>query len=122
MSRAGENDGIRVLDDFECEAIRRSDLDTPVATARGVNANMGVMSELTSHAAPVSAIQGNLATLRAMSSAELLVRLQSSRSTLSRQELLAIHDIALERIAGGPDDQAAKELSRNAMLAAFRTN
>ena len=120
MPSSGQNEGIRVLEEFACEAIPHSAPAAPSA-GRGVNPGMEVVTELVVRASQPPLTKERIEELRAMSSAELLALLRSCGSGLSSQELLVIHDIAAERWTkkDGPGSEGAIELSREAMLVAL---
>jgi hypothetical protein len=121
MPNSGHNEGFRVLEEFACKAIPSSGLASPGSAGPGENTGMGMLTELVVRASDPSAPPERLAQLRAMSSLELLALVHSSGSRLSREELLAIHDIAAERCtkADDPLSQPAIELSRATMLVAI---
>jgi hypothetical protein len=120
MPSSGQNEGIRVLEEFACEAIPRSGPTAPTS-GRGTNPGMEVVTELVVRASQPPLTKERIEELRAMSSAQLLALLRSSGPGLSSQELLAIHDIAAERWTkrDDPVSEGAIELSREAMLVAI---
>jgi hypothetical protein len=120
MATIGHNQGFRVLDEFVCDAIGRSDMDTTGVRGRGINPGMQVVAERTVGDTLSAVPENRLTELRKMSSAELLAIIRSTGPSLNNAELVAIHDIAAERLSNGPGPVASEELdlSRAAMLAA----
>jgi hypothetical protein len=120
MATPGRNEGFRLLEDFTCEAIssaRASQLDHK---GQGINPGMRIVREVVSRASqPVVPIE-RIAELRRLSSSELLALIQRLGSEIDGQELLVIHDIAVERLGHGesPSFEDSLELSREVMLAA----
>jgi hypothetical protein len=124
MAASGRNEGVRVLEDFVCKAIPCSGTVLPPSPGRGINKGMSVVAELSvraSQSSSQSLTNERLAEFRALSNGQLLEIVRSKNASLSSQELLAIHDIAVERLTKGSDaiSDSSIELSREAMLVAI---
>lgn len=118
MPNPGHNEGFRVLEEFTSEAISSHE-ESPYK-GRGMDAGMRVLEEDV-HRSPAPPVPlERLAELRRLSSPDLLALIQSSGPELDNLELLAIHEIAVERLGRGQGSsfEESLELSRGAMLAA----
>ena len=109
-----------MLDEFACEAIPQSLAATSNPLGRGENTGVRVLTEFTVRASHAPVPPERIATLRAMTSHELLALVRRSGTALNSHELLVIHDIAAERWGKGDDpfSTAAIDLSREVMIAA----
>ena len=121
-AQSGSDEGIRVLDDFVCEAKPGPDMAPVGSSGRGANAGMYVASSFVVRAEVPSLTQERQAALRNLSNSELLALVQGDGSELGSEELHFIHDLALERLAHGDNScsQGAEELSRKVMQVAVR--
>ena len=117
MANSGRNEGFRMLEEFTCEAV-----SSPHAArlGRGVNPGMRVLTETVVTSDQPSMTTERVDQLRRMSTPELLDLVKHSGQELDSRELLAIHDIAAERLGENdvPFSEVAIELSRQTMLVA----
>jgi hypothetical protein len=120
MAATGRNEDFRLLDDFTCEAISAPGASQLDHMGRGKNPGMDVLTEVISRASQSLVTSERIAELRRLSSDELLILVKDCGSELDRQELLVIHDIAVERLDKGesPFFEVSRELSREVMHAA----
>lgn len=116
-ANTGTNEGIRVLEDFACNAIPGSEAGAADSPGQGTNAGIAE-SNSAGCDSPFRIGALRAAELRSLSNAELVDILTRSSSTLSPGELWVIHEIGVERLAEAKDAQSenADELSRNVML------
>ncbi len=121
-AQAGENEGIRVLDDFVCEATPAAGVPVAVSSGRGINAGARMISEVLVGDSRDSTSPERVAQLRALNNQQLLAFVRSSGANLNPDELRVIHDIAIERLTQNHSNcsEGADELSREAMLVSIR--
>jgi hypothetical protein len=115
----GANEGIRVLDDFTCDAIPAAGLPRIATPGKGVNSAMRVLAEFAVSNGRTPLTTERTAELRALSNDELLTLVRSNASELSAEDLRVIHDIAIERLTreDGPRATEAAIVAREAMVA-----
>jgi hypothetical protein len=110
----GTNEGIRVLDDFVCEAIPMMPLPDGVVPSRAKNNGVQAVVEFEQTGPLLGERQD---ALRAMSNESLLDLIENNASALTTDEIRFVHDIALERLGSDNGDVTtdAGRLAREAM-------
>jgi hypothetical protein len=109
MANTNPYEGAIILEDFVCDAIPAPGVPAGIK-GRGVNAGWSPGQD------PEPPSASRVAELEAMHDEQLLALVRSS--TLSREELVTVHEIATRRLTEGHNGPAL-ELSRAAMQAAM---
>jgi len=91
-AKTGNNEGLRVLEDFGCEAVPGSEVSAADSAGRGINAGIAV-SEPPACDSPARLTE----ELRSMSDGQLHALLKMSGPELNRELARAIRQIVLER-------------------------
>jgi hypothetical protein len=117
--KPGGNEGVRVLEDFPCDAICATDFPGPAAPGRGVNADIKVLAEFPACESRPALAAERTAELQGLANSNLLALVRLHGSELSAEELKFIHDIAIARLIQQDVrvSQGADEVSREAMQA-----
>ncbi len=121
-SRPGVNEGMRILEDFVCDAVPAPNLVVGGSPGAGRNMGIDLVAELVTSNPPVPLDEERRIQLRALSHADLLALVRQHNVELSPEELLFIHDLAIESLAGAasPCPPGADQLPRELMRLALR--
>jgi hypothetical protein len=119
-SPSGKNEGCRVLEDFVCEALPGPGIPVGIPLGRGAKVSVQMLSEFAVNVAQLPLTDERKAELRKLTTAQLLVLVQSNGAKLSPEELRFLHDLSLERLTTNAEcvAQGADLLSREIMQAA----
>jgi hypothetical protein len=114
---SGDNEGVRVLDEFVCQANSLFQTSQPGGLGAGANAGIRVIAELAEDTSRPTMTDQRKADLRRLSTSDLLALVQGGGVKLTPADLRFIHDLAIERLVKCDDDgsKGADELSRCAM-------